>query len=179
MTQLTIQDIDSALRDRVSKQGSEKQTIDGVIVVDLKTHITEDGSFTELLHFDSGKVAGFPDLTIAQINRSVMLPNTTKAWHLHFNQDEIWNVGPTTHILLGLWDIREHSGTKGVAMRIPLNHNRLVYIPRGVAHGAANHSTHHAEVFYFVSSAYNHDNPDEQRLPWDSLGANFWEMKKE
>jgi dTDP-4-dehydrorhamnose 3,5-epimerase len=64
-------------------------------------------------------------------------------------------------------------------MRIPLNHDKLVYIPRGVAHGAANHMTHAAEILYFVSSHYNKDNPDEQRLPWDATGKEFWEIKRE
>lgn len=108
-----------------------------------------------------------------------MLPNTVKAWHLHYNQDEIWNVGARSHILLGLWDTREHSATKGVSMRIPLSRDRIVYIPRGVAHGAANHMTHAIEIFYFVSNHYNKDHLDEQRLPWDSLGKEFWDIKKE
>jgi dTDP-4-dehydrorhamnose 3,5-epimerase len=177
--QLTITDIDKSVQDKVTRQAQEKKTIDGVTIIDLKTFLSEDGTFTELLRFNNGTVPAFPGFSVAQINRSIMLPSTTKAWHLHFGQDEVWSVGPTTHLLLGLWDVRENSPTKGVSMRIPITHNRLVYIPRGVAHGAANHSTHHGEVIYFVSNWYNKEDPDEQRLPWDSLGSAFWEMKKE
>lgn len=177
---LSLSDIDATIQSRITKQAKEKTVIDGVKIVEVKNYITEDGSFTELLQLTpQAGVKGFEDFTVAQINRSVMLPATIKAWHLHYNQDEIWNVGPTTNVLLCLWDIREGSATKGKVMRIPISHNRLVFIPRGVAHGVANHSTHHAEVFYFVSTAYNREDPDEQRLPWDSLGKDFWDIQKE
>jgi dTDP-4-dehydrorhamnose 3,5-epimerase len=157
-------------------QKAEKQVIDGVKIASLKKHITEDGSFTELMRL---RQLPFSDFTIAQINRSVMLPNTIKAWHLHFHQDEVWNTSSESHILLGLWDIREHSATKGISMRIPLSSETLVLIPRGVAHGAANHMTHKAEILYFVSNEYDKDHPDEHRLAWDLLGKEFWEIKKE
>lgn len=180
MKQLTLSDIDASVRGRVSSQHYEKFHIDGVQIISLTKYLTEDGSFTELMRLgEQNDMVTLPDFHIAQINRSIMLPETVKAWHLHYNQDEVWNVGARTHLLLGLWDIRESSPTKGKTMRIPLNHDKLVYIPRGVAHGAANHMTHAAEILYFVSSHYNKDNPDEQRLPWDAAGKEFWEIKKE
>lgn len=176
---LTIQDIDTNIREKVSGQAYARQTIEGVQIMDLKKHTTEDGTFTEILRITDGKVQNFPEITITQINRSVMLPQTIKAWHLHYNQDEIWNLAAGSHLILGLWDVREQSTTKNLSIKIPLTSSRLVFIPRGVAHGAANISGKHAEILYFVSQQYNPDSPDEQRLPWDSLGKEFWEAKKE
>jgi len=174
---LSLQDIDASVRDTIVLQENEKKSIEGVQIFPLTTFKTEDGSFSEILRLHTMPFP--PDFTIAQINRSIMLPSTVKAWHLHFNQDEVWNVSARSHILLGLWDVRENSPTKGQTMRIPLTAEKLVYIPRGVAHGAANHMTHAAEILYFVSSTYNKESPDEKRLPWDSKTAEFWDIKKE
>src|SRR5476651_2131972 len=118
MNNLSLQDIDASIREKVAKQQYNKPTIDGVKVVTLDTYLAEDGSFTELLRFDDQSLSElFSGFKVAQINRSVMMPNTVKAWHLHFGQDEVWNVGSRTRLFLGLWDLRETSPTKGVTMR--------------------------------------------------------------
>lgn len=177
---MNIDDIAPEFRDKIQTQQYDKPEIEGVKIFHLQKFVTEDGSFSELLRFSqNGTLEILPEFHIAQINRSIMLPNTVKAWHIHFNQDEVWNVSARTHLLLGLWDLREHSSTKGKAMRIPMSSEKLVYIPRGVAHGAANHMTHATEIFYFVNNTYNKDTPDEQRLPWDSNGKEFWDIKRE
>lgn len=177
---MNIDDIIPDLKDKIQSQQYEKVEIEGIKILPLHKFLTEDGSFTEIMRFsDQWSLEQMPEFHIAQINRSVMLPSTIKAWHLHFNQDEIWNVSARTHLLLGLWDVREHSSTKGKTMRIPLSSEKLVYIPRGVAHGAANHMTHAAEIFYFVNNKYNKDAPDEQRIAWDSVGKEFWDLKRE
>lgn len=180
MNTLSINDIDESVQSKISTQSYAPTTIQGIQIINLNVYTTEDGSFTEVLRIhDTHILDSIPDFHIAQINKSVMLPGSVKAWHLHYNQDEVWNVTGSTHLLLGLWDIREHSETKGMSLKIPITNNRLVYIPRGVAHGAANISGKPAEILYFVSQQYNKDQPDEQRLPWDSLGSDFWEAKKE
>jgi dTDP-4-dehydrorhamnose 3,5-epimerase len=54
----------------------------------------------------------------------------------------------------------------------------LVYIPAGVAHGAANLWQSPAAILYFVSSQFDPADPDELRLPWDFLGAEFWQVQQ-
>ncbi len=165
----------------IHKQSHKKTIIDGVKIISLKTHVTEDGSFTELLRSNDINHGFAPlfDFTIAQINRSLMLPKTIKAWHLHFYQDELWSVSDETRLLLGLWDVRTSSPTQDITMRIPLSSDMIVYIPRGVAHGAANHMTRNAEILYIVNNKYNADDPDEYRMSWDAKGSDFWELRKE
>lgn len=178
--QLSLNDISQELREKVSSQAYQTTMIDGVKIFNLNEHITEDGSFTEIVRIqENGSLSLIPEMKITQINRSVMLPSSVKAWHFHYNQDEVWNVSSSSHLLVGLWDIREQSATKHVSIKIPLTSTRLIFIPRGVAHGAANRSGTNAEILYFVSNQYNKEQPDEQRLPWDSLGKEFWEAKKE
>jgi len=33
-------------------------------------------------------------------------------------------------------------------------------------------------IIYLVNQEYNINQPDEYRLPWDKVGADFWEIKK-
>ena len=54
---------------------------------------------------------------------------------------------------------------------------RLLFIPRGVAHGVANLSSRPASIIYFVNRAFDAENPDEHRLPWDVIGAAFWSIQ--
>ena len=82
--------------------------------------------------------------------------------------------------MLGLWDVRESSSTKDFKMKIILGsgHSKLVYIPRGVAHGVTNKSTGTGTVYYFINQQFDMKDPDERRLAWDAAGADFWEIEK-
>lgn len=183
MNALTDDAIDQTLRDKVYEQDySPKPAIDGVKVLKFKNFVGENGDFTELMRLNqSGESEMLPGFKPRQINRSKQYDKAIKAWHLHYNQDEIWYVPPDEHLLLGLWDVREGSKTKGILQKIPLGggNSIAVYIPRGVAHGAANFSGKKANVYYFVNNQFNPEHPDEHRLPWDAAGAEFWEAPKE
>lgn len=183
MQSLTPDDLNSEVKDKVYIQDySPKAKIDGVKVIPLKNFVGEDGDFSELLRIDpNGEIAELPDFKIAQINRSRLIPGSIKAFHIHLNQEDVWYLPPSDSLFVALWDVRENSATKGVSMRINLGGgtSSLLYIPRGVAHGMKNNSTSDINLFYFVNGQFNLENPDERRLPWDSLGAEFWETPKE
>jgi dTDP-4-dehydrorhamnose 3,5-epimerase len=53
---------------------------------------------------------------------------------------------------------------------------RLLYTPRGVAHGCANIWNTPSTIIYFVNQQFNLEAPDERRLPYDLLGEDFWEI---
>ena len=36
-----------------------------------------------------------------------------------------------------------------------------------------------AELLYFVDQKFDINNPDERRIPWDSLGENFWKPQRD
>lgn len=174
----TSNDIDESVRSKVYTQDySAKPPIDGVKIFPLKNFIGEDGDFLEMVQFGkNGTLELVPDFTIAQINHSTQFPGSVKAWHLHFKQNEIWFVPPAHHFLVGLWDVRARSSTKGVMMRLSMGGGaaKLLYIPKGVAHGAVNLSPAPSTIIYFVDKKFNANDPDEQRIPWDSKGADFW-----
>lgn len=182
MRKLTVSDILPDYQEKVSKQSySVKDTIDGVKIIDRPIFSTQDGMFEEIVRLsEDGSFPELPDFKPLQVNRSVLLPGSIKAWHLHYNQEDIWYVPPQDYLLLGLWDLRAESPTAGKSLKIAMGagRSRLVYIPRGVAHGGANFSSEPSVVFYFVNQHFNPEMPDEERLEWDLLGDDFWVPEK-
>ena len=179
---LTMDDIDEARRGEIYIQDySAKPTIDGVKIIPVKNFIGEDGDFSEIIRLNHGEIEGIEGMQVAQVNRSKLLPGSIKGWHLHFEQEDIFYLPPSDSLLVGLWDLRKSAGTAGVSMKITLGAgvSSLLYIPRGVAHGMVNISGEPIDLFYFVNSQFDAKNPDERRLPWDSLGADFWTPQKD
>lgn len=180
---LTLSDLDETLSGKIYTQNySSKKTIDGVKIIPLEKHLAEDGDFAEIIRLsENGELEQVQGFRLAQVNRTKLNPGSLKAWHLHFNQDELWYLIPTGLLFVGLWDVRKDSPTKGVAMRIVLGGGKsnLLFIPKGVAHGSANFSPEAVELFYFVNQKFNLANPDEHRIPWDSLGTDFWAPERD
>ena len=183
MADLTLKDIASDLQKDVFVQDySKKNVIEGVKVVEVKRMAGEGGTFEDLIRLnETGHLELFPDIQVRQINRSTLLPGSIKAWHLHFKQEDVWYVAPEDHMILGLWDCRENSSTKGKSMKIVMGNgtSKLVVGPRGVAHEVINVASTPGSILYFVNSQFDINDADERRLKWDALGASFWEIKKE
>jgi dTDP-4-dehydrorhamnose 3,5-epimerase len=181
-TKLSPTDIASEYAKSVTTQSYDKKTmIDGIRVADLRVMTDDGGSFAEVARInESGFIEAFAGegFKPRQVSFSIVSPGAIKAFHLHYNQDDIWFVPPGDRMLVGLVDVRENSPTKGVQMRVVLGagQTKLLFIPRGVAHGVVNQATAPGTIFYFVNQQFNLDDPDERRLPWDIVGADFWEM---
>lgn len=183
MKNLSIDDVLVRLKQEIYDQDySKKKVINGVKVVEIKKFVGEDGVFEELTRVnDNGAMKEFPDFKIKQVNRSKLLSGSIKAWHLHYKQEDVWYVSPEDHMILGLWDLRNDSDTKDTRMKIVLGNgtSKLVYVPRGVAHGVVNVSKKSGTILYFVNEQFNPTDPDEKRLKWDAVGSDFWEIAKE
>ena len=171
-------EIDETLAPEINTQNySPKVMIDGVKIIQTKKFVGEEGDFSEIFRISKeGLVEGFPEFKVAQINRTKLIGGSVKGWHLHLVQNEIWHMIPDGHLFVGLWDIRKNSPTRGKTMRISVGEGigYLVFIPRGVAHGAANFTPDPVNLLYFVSEQFNHENPDEKRIERDALGDDFW-----
>lgn len=183
MKQLTEKEIAPEYREHLSTQNYAAQPrIEDVQIVDMPIMSDDGGSFLELSRFVNERLTNFPDFEIKQMNYSEMLPGVVKAAHLHFYQEDIWFVPPADRLLIGLLDVREGSATQGVKMRFVMGAGkaRLLYIPRGVAHGAANLWDAPAAILYVVNKQFEADaqNTDEHRLPWTVFGDTFWELAK-
>ena len=179
---LTLDDIDEKSQGNIYTQDySAKPTIEGVKIVPVKNFVGEDGDFSEIIRMENGGIEGIPGFELKQVNRSKLLPGAIKGWHLHFSQDDVFYLAPSDSLLVGLWDLRKDSKTNGVSMKITLGSGQssLLFVPAGVAHGMVNITGAPVDLFYFVSEKFDPQNPDERRLPWDSLGADFWTPKRD
>ena len=101
MKDLTIDDISVAVKQSVSVQNyQEKKMIDGVKIIEVKRYAGEDGTFEDLMRINAqGFLELFPEFQIRQINRSKLLPEAIKAWHLHFKQEDIWYIPSDNHMI--------------------------------------------------------------------------------
>lgn len=182
-TPLTLQDIDATVQPKVYKQNYDpKVPIEGVKIIELKEMSGEDSDFSELMRLsETGESLQFPGFHIQQINRSTLISGSIKAWHLHLVQDEVWYVPDESRLFTALWDVRANSPTKGQTMRIPMGSGsrRMIFIPHGVAHGSANLTKKTCVIMYFMNNQFDSKNPDEHRIPWDSLGAEFWTPQRD
>jgi len=178
---LTLNDIDEKVKNKIYTQKYNNHLIlEGVKLIDLKTYVGEEGDFGELIRTnDKGEIEELPGFKIAQINRTKLFPGSIKAWHLHFKQNEIWYVSPHRSLFVGLWDVRKNSSTVDQKSRIILGggYSKLLFIPKGIAHGLANFSSANVELYYFMDQQFNSESPDEQRIDWDIDSKDFWSPK--
>ncbi len=161
-----------------TQQYGSSTPIAGVKFVPLKYNRDDGGEFTELARVKNGKLEIDDKFQLAQISVSVILPGTVKAFHLHFDQSDAWFVSPHDRLLVGLVDTRKSSPTANQTMRFILGAGvaRLLIIPAGVAHGAANLWDKPTAMFYFTDKQFSSQNPDERRLPFDLFGPDFWRL---
>jgi len=175
-------DIDTKVASKLSVQDySSQERIEGVKFVELRNFPGDDGSFVELGHFKKGMHEAVPGFEVKQINYSLMLPGAIKAWHVHYGQEDVWFVPSEDRLLVGLVDLRKKSKTNGVKMRFVMGGGKsnLLYIPRGVAHGASNMGNRESRIIYLINNVFDVKDLDENRLPWDTFGADFWRFKYE
>lgn len=160
---------------------SKKTVIEGVQLINLNMFVDDGGSLAEIVRFDEhGNLQILPDFKVKQTTFSQMLPGVIKAFHLHYNQEDVWFIMPYDRLLIGLFDARKDSPTYNQTMRFVMGAGRAqaLYIPRGVAHGLANVWQNPANMIYFVNQCFDPNEPDERRLPWDILGEDFWQIRK-
>ncbi|MDX1933069.1 MAG: dTDP-4-dehydrorhamnose 3,5-epimerase family protein [Capsulimonadales bacterium] len=180
MNRLNRERIGADFRDRVTTQEyGPKTVIEGVQLIELRHMVEDGGAFAEIVRFDEeGRLLQIPEFRVRQSSYSLVLPGAIKAFHLHYSQEDVWFVPPTDRLVVGLLDVREGSPTYGRTMRPVLGGGKaqILYIPRGVAHGCANVGTTPVTILYYVNQHFDINAPDEHRLPWDVLGAEFWQI---
>lgn len=160
---------------------SKKQSIEGVQLINLNLFLDDGGSLAEIVRFDDqGNLQLIPEFKVKQSTFSQIMPGVIKAFHLHYNQEDVWFCMPYDRLLIGLFDARKDSLTYQQSMRFVMGAGRaqILYIPRGVAHGMANVWQNTSNMIYFVNQCFNPNSPDEHRLPWNILGDDFWEIRK-
>jgi len=135
--------------------------IDGVRIKELRAISDQRGYLTEFLRADDEDFVQF-----GQVYLSVTYPQVVKAWHMHTRQYDMV-VCLRGMILLALYDGREGSPTRGEIQEVYLGTHgpRRVRIPPSVYHGWKCISAEEALVVNVSSELYQHQAPDEVRLP--------------
>ena len=160
--------------------------IEGVEVLRLARHVDERGLFQEIYR-NRATHAGSQELTeffagveVAQMNYSLVdLETTVKGLHYHLKQTDIWYCPPPGKMKVVLWDLRERSATSGCTQVMTAGGGRDVWIkiPPGVAHGYRP-LTAGCALLYIVTRAFDLDDPDEYRVPWDHPAVrDLWEVE--
>jgi len=160
---------------------SPASKIEGVTVTDCQFFNDDGGNFAELFRLSDGVVKDLePQFVVKQASFSVMVPQTIKAYHVHYTQEDLWFCSPFDRLLVNLHDVRQDSPTFDTHMRLVLGagKHRMLRIPSGVAHGVANIYQRPMTLMYATSEQFSTENPDEHRLPWDAFGTEVWELTR-
>jgi dTDP-4-dehydrorhamnose 3,5-epimerase len=138
--------------------------IEGVHTKKLICHPDERGRLWEILRSDDEIFERF-----GQVYVTTAYPGVVKAWHAHARQTDFFTViaGMAKFVL---YDLRDQSSTRGELMEFFLgrDHLELVTIPPGVYHGFKCVGATEVIALNCPTEPYNHDQPDELRLPVDT-----------
>lgn len=138
--------------------------IDGVKIKKLVTHTDERGWLFEILRNDDEIFQKFGQTYITSV-----LPGVVKAWHCHSIQyDNFCAVSGKVKLVLA--DLRKDSPTCGKVNEFIFgdDNRMLITIPPHLHHGIKGLSSQPALILNCPTEPYNHQNPDEIRLPYDT-----------
>lgn len=147
----------------------EKKLIAGVKIKEVVQHSDDRGFFAEVLKFGEEAFA-----EIKQTSYTETYPGVIKAFHWHKKQTDIWFVARGMAQVV-LRDLREDSPTHGFVNVLYAGEKNylLISIPPGVAHGYRVLGTKPVGLFYHTTEAYDPQNPDEERIPWNDPNIGF------
>lgn len=149
--------------------------IKGVKVKRLLWKKDERGRLAEILRSDDDLFKGFGQVYVTTVN-----PGFAKAWHMHKEQtDNIMCI--KGKIKLVVYDARTGSKNFGQVQEFFLSFDELVLvqIPPGVYHGFEGLTQDESAIINIPNKLYNHKNPDEHRLPFNTQKIPYkWNAKK-
>ena len=152
----------------------KEKIIEGVKIKELKFIPDERGRLIEILRKDDLIFESF-----GQVYVTTAYPNVVKAWHLHKKQDDFISCIKGM-IKFVLFDQRKKSKTNGIINEFFIGEYNpmLIKIPANVWHGFKCISNEEAIVINIPTRAYNKNNPDEFRMPYNSKKIGYdWELK--
>jgi dTDP-4-dehydrorhamnose 3,5-epimerase len=142
-----------------------EKLIEGVSVREV-LHVPRDhGVITEVFR-PEWDPTGQP---VVHIYQSRLYPGALGAWSCHaHNTDRLFvNQG---NIKVVLYDARDESQTAGTLNELHAGDARpyLIVIPPGIWHGLQNLGSQEALVLNMPTNAYDYEDPDHYRLPYDT-----------
>jgi len=143
--------------------------IAGVMLKRTRHIVTANGTVTETFRNDWAET-GYEACHVQHITTS---DGRISAWHCHQKQtDGIFVV--SGRLLVALYDARATSPTRGntMALRLDACDPVLVIVPPMIWHGVKQLGGS-ASFVNIISRAYDYEDPDEWRLPADSIEIPF------
>ncbi len=148
--------------------------IKGVKIKKLSFVADERGRLLEILRRDDDIFEEF-----GQVYITTCYPGVIKAWHLHKKQnDNMIVISGMAKIVI--YDSRSDSETCGeINEFISGDFNPLlIHIPANIYHGFMCISTSEAILLNIPTKEYDHNSPDEYRLPFNTKEIPYsWERK--
>jgi dTDP-4-dehydrorhamnose 3,5-epimerase len=142
-----------------------RRNIDGVVAREV-LHVPRDHGVITEMYRSEWDPTGLP---VVHIYQSRLFPGAIGAWSCHTKSiDRLFvNQG---HLKLVLYDGREESPTHGALMELHVGDARPTFLilPTGVWHGLQNVGSTEALMLNFPTRAYDYEDPDHWRLPYDS-----------
>ncbi len=146
-------------------QAGLMELISGVKTKKLKLLPDERGWIMEILRSDDKEYFE----KFGQVYVTACYPGVIKAWHYHKVQtDHFCCIQGMAKVVL--YDGRDGSPTKGRVNEFHMGHlyPMLLKIPPIVVHGFTPEGHEPALILNIPTEVYDNDNPDEQRLPYNS-----------
>lgn len=140
-------------------------SLEGVVLREVR-HVPRDhGIITEVFR-PEWDPTGLP---VVQVYQSRLFPGAIGAWSCHARTTDRLFVNQG-QLKVVLYDDRDGSATRGKLAEMHLGDPRpgLVVIPPGIWHGLQNVGTSDALVLNCPTEAYNYEDPDHYRLPYDA-----------
>jgi len=142
-----------------------EEQIEGIVVREV-LHVPRDhGIITEMFRSEWDPTG----LPVVHIYQSRLFPGAIGAWSCHAKTvDRLFvNQG---NLKVVLFDGREESRTYQRVVELYVGDARpaFVILPAGVWHGLQNLGATDALVINYPTNAYNYEDPDHYRLPFDS-----------
>ena len=137
-----------------------------VQIRDLQVNADERGHLVEVFREDWDLYDPDPSMSYY----SMTYPGITRAWHKHNRGQVDHFVCPQGRIKVGIYDDREDSPTQGELDTFVIGeHNQqVIRIPGDCWHGFKAIGDAPAILLNFPSNLYDYDDPDEERLPYDT-----------
>ena len=112
---------------------------------------------------------------------TIAKPGYAKGWYYHKKQTDNF-VCVKGEMRVALYDTRENSKTYGKVQEFIISPDKnclLISIPPGVYHGFESNIKEESIIINTPREHYNHKNPDEHRVPFNSKEILFkWKSKK-
>jgi dTDP-4-dehydrorhamnose 3,5-epimerase len=142
--------------------------IHDVEIKHLQINADERGHLTEIWRSDWDFYAGDDEPDMSYFSETY--PGIIRAWHRHHRGQIDHFIVPRGKAKIGIYDDREDSPTQGELDTYTIGEGNMnaIRVPGDCWHGFKTVGDERMLLINFPTNLYDYDNPDEERLPYDT-----------